>query len=125
MKLEYAVFGGVVVVGLAVLWRLSSATGNAVKAVGTAINPTDGKNIAHSSVNAVGAAISGDENWTIGTKLAELTTPDSQKYLGYPSRFEVPTKTWFVLVDGKWIVDEYQTAQARKPAAVKPVGVLK
>lgn len=125
MKFEHAVFGGVVVLGLVVLWRISSATGNAVKAVGTAINPVDGNNIAHSSVNAVGAAITGDEDWTIGTKLAEWTTPDEKKYLGYPSRFEAPTRTWFVLVDGKWIVDDYQTAQARKPAAVKPVGVLK
>lgn len=100
MRIEYAVFGGVVVLGLVVLYRMTGTAGK----IGQTLTDTGSK---------------------LGTTLADALTPGEWKYLGNPSRYEKETRTWFVLVDGKWIVDDYQTAQARKAVAVKPTGALK
>lgn len=83
-----------------------------VKAVAAGLDITSADNFAASGVNAVGKAVSGDEGWSLGGWWHEKTQPDELKYLGYPSKFV--NGQWLVLVDGKWIVDKYQTAQAQK-----------
>ncbi len=85
--------------------------------------------------------ITGDKNATVGTKVqdikASIVNRDT-RYLGYPSKYI--NGKWYVLVDGKYILDEYQTKTKPAPATAtaptpakptatfsqeKPAGVLK
>lgn len=66
------VLAGLLVGGFA-LFRASQAAGsigtslaNGAAAVGQAINPFSDQNLAYRGVNAVGEAITGDANWTLG-----------------------------------------------------------
>lgn len=52
--------------------KLSDKAGDAAAAVGNAINPTNPENVFHSGVNATGAAISGDKDWTLGGWVYDL-----------------------------------------------------
>lgn len=95
-----------------------------------ALNPASNKNVANQTANAITQALTGDPNATLGTKAHELkqalVNPD-QKYLGYPSRYNTQTGVWQVLVDGKWIVDDYMMKQAKQKAAAtaKPTASLR
>jgi len=48
----------------------------AVEAAGDAVNPVDKDNIFHSGVNAVGAAVSGKEGWSLGGWVYDVTHPN-------------------------------------------------
>lgn len=47
------------------------------KDIGNAINPVSDKNLAYTGTNAVGQAIAGDENWTLGTWMFEVLNPQA------------------------------------------------
>lgn len=47
------------------------------KAIGDAINPVSDKNLAYTGTNAVGAAISGDEHWSLGVAIWEFMNPQA------------------------------------------------
>lgn len=49
------------------------AAGEAIK--GGAINPGSANNLAYRGANAIGAAASGDESWSLGAKLFEWLNP--------------------------------------------------
>lgn len=75
-----AIGGGIIgLVVLIVLWQarrdvISLGTGavSAAKAVGTAINPLNPDNAVASTVNAVGASITG-RDWSLGSWIYEVT----------------------------------------------------
>lgn len=106
-----------------------------------ALDITSDKNAAYQGANTLVQTITGDKNATVGTKVqdikASIVNRDT-RYLGYPSKYI--NGKWYVLVDGKYILDEYQTKTKpapatataptpAKPAATfsqeKPAGVLK
>ncbi len=78
-----AVYGVLAVVGVAAIYffgrKLLNAAGSgissAASAVGTAINPVDPNNLAYRGVNGVGASISGDNSWSLGGWIYDLTHP--------------------------------------------------
>lgn len=72
------VIGGVLLAVLAA-WYLKNKVAGAVDAVADAaaavapyVNPADSNNIINQGVGAIGGAISGDENWSLGTWLYDL-----------------------------------------------------
>lgn len=93
-----------------------------------ALDITSDQNAAYQGANTLVQTITGDKNATVGTKVqdikASIVNRDT-RYLGYPSKYI--NGKWYVLVDGKYILDEYQTKT--KPTATfsqeKPAGVLK
>jgi hypothetical protein len=72
-------YGILAVIGIAALYflgkKLISAAGSGVAAVGTALNPTSDQNLAYKGVNAVGAAVSGDQSWSLGGFIYDLVHP--------------------------------------------------
>lgn len=76
----------------------------------------DMKKGAKTFVNAASNAAS-NAGASIGLSLAAATVPSSQKYLGYPSKYDAKTGTWYVHVDGLWIVDQYQTQLGKEQLA--------
>lgn len=52
---------------------VSKAAGEAVDAVGAAVNPTADTNLAYRSVNAWGSTITGDNNFSLGSWLYDIT----------------------------------------------------
>ena len=63
-----------------VAWRLvkgaqqaGQAVSDALPAIGRAVNPTSDENLAYRGVNAVGGAVAGDRNWTLGGWLYDIT----------------------------------------------------
>lgn len=64
---------------LAVLWYLKKQAGDAVAAVGTAVNPTSDQNLAYRGVNGVGQAISGDDDWSLGSWMYDVMNPDQME----------------------------------------------
>jgi hypothetical protein len=61
-----------VVGAIGVLYVKSQAT-KAAGVVGDAIDPTNQQNIINRGVSAVGATISGEENWTLGGWIYDIT----------------------------------------------------
>lgn len=61
--------GGAVLVLWYTGYKAKQTAASAAKTVGAAINPVSHDNIFNRGVNAVGAAISGDEHWTLGTQI--------------------------------------------------------
>jgi membrane protease YdiL (CAAX protease family) len=47
------------------------------KAIGEAVNPVSPNNLAYKATNGVGAAVSGDEHFSLGVWLWELTNPQA------------------------------------------------
>jgi hypothetical protein len=63
-------------VGLVVLYQARQAAGAVADAVRNgAINPASSNNLAYKSVNAVGGAVTGNENFSLGAWLYEVTHP--------------------------------------------------
>lgn len=62
-------------VALYAVYASKSAIVNGAKAVGTAINPADPKNLANEAVTSVGKKITGDSNWSLGTWFYDVTHP--------------------------------------------------
>lgn len=82
MKVDVSATGvialaGVGVVGL-VLWRLWASR----EAIGAAVNPASDKNIVYQGVNGIGASVSGDKDWSLGTWLYDITHPNEAEQLG-------------------------------------------
>lgn len=55
-------------VALAVLYIYTDAKRAAV-AVGTAVNPVNPNNVINQGVNGIGAAVTGADDWSLGTQL--------------------------------------------------------
>ena len=88
-KLDLYIVGALAAVGLVVYWDMRQGVNKVTTAAGN-----------------VGSKI--------GTSLADAVAGKPAEYLGYPSRYDAATRTWQVKVNGKWIIDPYQTAGARK-----------
>jgi hypothetical protein len=65
-----------------VAWKVTKAAGagvavagEAARSVVAAVNPADDRNLANRAVSAAGAAITGDESWSLGGQLAEWFDP--------------------------------------------------
>jgi hypothetical protein len=70
----YAVLIGVGAVAIIALYYLGKREVTAaVGTVADAINPVNDNNIFSSGVDAVGAKLSGDENWTLGGWIFDVT----------------------------------------------------
>jgi len=65
-----AIAAGVVVLGA---WYLKRQAGEALEKAGEAVNPTSDQNLAYQGVNSVGAAVTGDEHFSLGSWIYELT----------------------------------------------------
>lgn len=84
LNTKAAAWGIGIIVGGAVLYFISSrifkgageAIGNVAKSVGTAINPVSDQNLAYRGVGAVGAAVTGDQYWTLGGAIYDLFHTD-------------------------------------------------
>lgn len=86
-------------VGLGV-YLVASMFGKGLKAglsaVGTAINPTSDRNLAYRGVNAIGAAVSGRDSFSLGSWIYDLTHEDAN-LASNPKPQAVPAdeKTWW------------------------------
>lgn len=70
------VVGGVVVlaaIGGFVYWKWGDDISDFFENLKDRFNPTSDKNLAYSGVNAIGAAVTGDENFTLGGAIYEAT----------------------------------------------------
>lgn len=72
-------YGAAVLVGGALLYwvanKIIDKAAGAAGAVGDALNPTSDKNLYYRGANAAGAAISGDQSWTVGSWLYDVFNP--------------------------------------------------
>lgn len=59
-------------VGVAAAWYLKGKAVQAVKDAGQAINPVNNENIFYSGVNAVGEAVTGNPDYTLGGAIYDL-----------------------------------------------------
>ena len=77
VAIKWTVIGlAAAVVGI-VVYKGATKTGAAVKQLATeTLNPASDKNIVYGSVNAAGAAVTGDKDFTFGGWLASLTGAD-------------------------------------------------
>lgn len=79
LNTKAAAYAAVVLVGGLILYfaakKLASAAGDAAAAVGQAVNPTSDKNLAYRGVNAVGGALTGDDSFSLGSWLYDVTHP--------------------------------------------------
>jgi hypothetical protein len=64
-----------IAVGAVVAVILARQLAGAAKAAGQAVNPTNPDNVFHSGVNQVGAAVSGDESFSLGAWIFDITHP--------------------------------------------------
>lgn len=65
-----AIAAGALVLGV---WYLKKQAGDTVKDAANAVNPTNPDNVFYEGVNSVGSAVSGDEHWSLGSWIYELT----------------------------------------------------
>lgn len=79
LNTKAAAYGVAILVGTAVVYwivnKLLDKASDAATAAGNAVNPTSDQNLAYRGVNAVGSAISGDEHWTLGGWIYDVTHP--------------------------------------------------
>lgn len=68
----YIYMGGAVVAAY-LLYKVATKGAKLASEVGTALNPADSQNIVNRGVNGIGAAISGDTNWTLGGWVYDIT----------------------------------------------------
>ena len=61
------------VVGAALIYYAGKKANETVVTVGNAVNPINNDNIFASGVDAVGAKLSGNENWTLGGWIYDIT----------------------------------------------------
>lgn len=67
---------GLGLVGLAALWLVARSVKSTL---GDALNPTSSGNLAYSGVNGVGAAVSGNKDFSLGVWIYELFHPAAGK----------------------------------------------
>jgi hypothetical protein len=63
----------VAMVGYLIVRALGKKAGEAVAAVGQAVNPTSDQNLAYQGVNSVGRVLTGDQSFSLGSWLYDLT----------------------------------------------------
>lgn len=76
-------YGMVAIIGIVAVYYIVkklgsaavSAVGSAASAVGTAVNPVSDQNLAYRGVNAVGASVSGDSSFSLGSWIYDLVHP--------------------------------------------------
>jgi hypothetical protein len=71
-----AIAAGVVFVGG---WYLKQKAGYAVEAVGQAVNPTSDQNLAYKGVICVGEALTGDQNFRLGSWWYDVVNDDPEE----------------------------------------------
>lgn len=79
MWVKLALGAGAVAAVAYIVYRVKSAAaglGDAAQTVGAAINPANPGNIVNQGVSAVGAAISGNSDWSLGTWIYNATHDD-------------------------------------------------
>jgi len=102
---KVGVVGAITVAGLLVAYLVEKKAEKAVEAVGESINPINPDNVFNRGVNAVGASLTGNENFQLGswiyTKIhgtaeeqlaAEQLRLKSQVASGYQADIHVPKK---------------------------------
>ncbi len=65
-----AIAAGVVVLGA---WYLKKKAGDTVQEAANAVNPTNPDNIFYGGVNEVGSAVTGDEHFSLGSWIYDIT----------------------------------------------------
>ena len=70
---KVGVVAAVGVVGALGVWYAKNQAIKAAGVVGDAINPVNDNNIFASGVNAVGAKISGNKHWSLGSWIYDIT----------------------------------------------------
>ena len=83
LAISAAVLTGVGVVLYVLLKREAAA---AAQAVGQAINPASDQNMAYRGVNSVGAVLTGDPSWSLGSWLYDLFNPPYDPNASYAPR---------------------------------------
>lgn len=74
--MNYAVAGVTLIVGAIALYQfVKDEAGAAAKAVGGAIDPTADTNLAYRGTNAVGAVLTGDPSFSLGSWLYDRFNP--------------------------------------------------
>ena len=58
------------------LWYAKNKEGDAVAAVGNAVNPVNPDNVFYAGVSEIGSTLSGDDEWTLGTWIYNATHKD-------------------------------------------------
>jgi len=64
------------VAGAAAAAVLAHRTAQAAERAAQAVNPVNPDNVAYAGVNAIGRALSGREDWSLGVWLYEITHPE-------------------------------------------------
>lgn len=80
---------GIIVGGALLYWVATKVIDKAAagaKAVGRAVNPTSDQNLAYRGVNGIGAAISGDSSWSLGSWLYDVMNPPASAGSDYEPR---------------------------------------
>lgn len=76
---SFAIGAGLAVVAIGAAYLLARKAGatvsDAAAAVGTAVNPVSDQNLAYKGVNAVGSAVTGDQSFSLGGWIYDLTHP--------------------------------------------------
>lgn len=67
------------VVGIASVYLIKDSVGNAAADVGQAVNPLNPDNVFASGVDAIGANLSGNENWSLGGWIYDIVNPKTTK----------------------------------------------
>lgn len=76
--------GGAYVLGKVIVKDAAGEVGNAASKVGQAINPVNPDNIFYRGVNSVGAALTGRDNFNLGSWTYDLLNPDQVAALETP-----------------------------------------
>lgn len=85
-----------------------------------ALNPGNDNNVINTAANA--ALGLDNKTASIGTKANDLVTailePD-KKYAGYPHKYDMKAGVAYVLFNGQWMVDTYETAKLKAELKAK------
>ena len=90
LNTKAAAYGAVILVGGALLYwvanKVIDKAAGAASAVGNAVNPTSDKNLAYRGVNGVGAVLTGDPSWSLGSWLYDVFNPPPDPNAKYEPR---------------------------------------
>ncbi len=73
MNLDWKAAAVLVVGGLVAAYIIKRQVVQSTEAALEAVNPVNDENIFHSGVNAVGAKVTGNDSWSLGTAIYEWT----------------------------------------------------
>lgn len=81
LNTKAAAYGAVILVGGALLYwvagKILDKAGEAAERTREALDPTSDQNLAYRSTNAVGASLSGDPSWSLGSWMYDLFNPST------------------------------------------------